>query len=252
MGNFKGLMNAIGGFVKEHSPEILIGIGITGTVTAIVSAARSTKKAVMIVTEEERARQVEELPSKEKFKLVWRCYLPAAMIEMAAIACILGASSINNRRNMALATAYNLSETAFREYEHKVIETLGEKKDQKIKDEVAKERVEKNPVKSTEVIVTEKGNTLCLDVTSGRYFRSDADKLRKIENEINRRLRDEINIPLNDFYYEIGLEETSTGRDLGWNIDHGYLSIYFSTQIAANDEPCLVVNYDVVPIGFAY
>ncbi|MFR8351429.1 MAG: DUF6353 family protein [Blautia obeum] len=45
-----------------------------------------------------------------------------------------------------------------------------------MKDAVAKDKVEKNPVVTREVIITEKGNTLCYDAISGRYFKSDIEK----------------------------------------------------------------------------
>ena len=78
------------------------------------------------------------------------------------------------------------------------------KKEQSVKDAIAKDKLEQNPIVSREVIITEKGNTLCYDVISCRYFRSDIDKIKKIENELNRRMRDDMYISLNDFYYELG------------------------------------------------
>ena len=42
-----------------------------------------------------------------------------------------------------------------------MVETIGEKKEQTVRDAVAKERLEKNPVENKEVIVTAKGDTLC-------------------------------------------------------------------------------------------
>ncbi len=92
-----------------------------------------------------------------------------------------------------------------------MIETIGEKKEQTVRDAIANDRINKNPVSRREVIITEKGNTLCYDAISGRYFKSDIDKLKKAENELNRRMRDEMYISLNEFYYEIGLNPTKIG-----------------------------------------
>lgn len=58
--------------------------------------------------------------------------------------CLIGASSVNLRRNAALATAYTLSESALKEYREKVVETIGEKKEQAVQDAVAKERTSKS------------------------------------------------------------------------------------------------------------
>ena len=47
--------------------------------------------------------------------------IPAGVTVIAAAACIVGANSVNIKRNAALATAYSLSETALKEYQSKVV-----------------------------------------------------------------------------------------------------------------------------------
>ena len=98
-----------------------------------------------------------------------------------------------------------------------------------------------------EVIITEKGNTLCYDAISGRYFKGDIDKIKKAEYELNRQMRDEMYISLNDFYYEIGLDNIKIGDELGWNIDDGYIDLSFSSQLASDGTPCLVIDYSIAP-----
>lgn len=242
--------------IIKHSPEILTGVGIAGMVTTTVMAVRATPKALELIDEEklERADNDENfiygstpLPIKDVIKLTWKCYIPATITGCLSISCLIGASSVNLRRNAALATAYTLSETALKEYRGKVVEVIGDKKEQAVRDAVAKDKIDQNPVTNREVIITEKGNTLCYDVTSGRYFKSDIDKLKKIENELNRQMRDDMYISLNEFYYEIGLSSTSIGDDLGWNIDNGYIDLNFSSQLADDGTPCLVIDYQVAP-----
>ena len=242
--------------VSKHSPEILTGIGIAGMITTTVMAVRATPKALELIDEGklERADNDENfiydstpLPVKDVIKLTWRCYIPAAVTGCLSVSCLIGASSVNVRRNAALATAYTLSETALKEYRGKVVEVIGDKKEQAVRDAVAKDKIDQNPVTSREIIVTEKGNTLCYDVASGRYFKSDIDKLKKIENELNRQMRDDMYISLNEFYYEIGLNPTSIGDDLGWSIDNGYIDLNFSSQLTDDGTPCLVIDYQVAP-----
>ena len=112
---------------------------------------------------------------------------------------------------------------------------------------MAKETLEKEPVENKEVIITAKGDTLCFDIVSGRYFKSDIDKLKKAENELNRQMRNEMYISLNEFYYEIGLESIKLGDSLGWNIDDGYINLRFSSQLATDGTPCLVIDYEYGP-----
>lgn len=232
--------------LSKHSPEILTGIGIAGMITTTVLAVKATPKAVSLL-EDAEFEKGDSLTIPEKIKTCWRCYMPATVTGTLSITCLIGASSTNLRRNAALATAYKLSETALSEYREKVIETIGETKEQTIREKVAEEHIKKNPVCRNEVILTEKGTTLCYDVLSGRYFKSDIDHIKRTVNELNRRMLCEDYISLNDFYYEIGLGSTKIGEDIGWNVTRGLIDIDFGTQLTSEDKPCIVLNYSCEP-----
>ncbi|GHV47389.1 hypothetical protein FACS189499_04830 [Clostridia bacterium] len=243
--------------LKKHSPEILTGIGIAGMIGATIMAVRATPKALRLIERAEVEKSLAlgqgsegldgGLAPIEIVKTTWTCYIPAAVTSVVSVVCLIGASSVNHRRNAALATAYTLSESALKSYKGKVVETIGEKKEQSIRDAVVKDEIDKNPVTNREVILTEKGSTLCYDPVSGRYFKSDIEKIRKSENDLNRQMRDELYISLNDFYYEIGLPEIQIGNDIGWHIDNGYIDIAFGSQLASDGTPCIVLCYHVAP-----
>lgn len=232
--------------MKKHSPEILTGIGIAGMVTTTVMAVKATPKALILIEDKKDELERDDLTALEIIKVTWPCYIPSAVIGSISIFCLIGASSTNLRRNAALATAYTLSESTLKEYQDKVVEAIGEKKEQSIRDSVAKDKVENNPVR--EVIITDKGNTVCYDAISGRYFKSNIDKLKKAENELNRQMRDEMYVTLNEFYDEIGLDHIKVGDDLGWNIDKGYIELQFTSHLDQNGTPCLVIDYRVAPV----
>lgn len=238
----------IGDSVVKHSPEILTGIGIAGMFGAGMLAVKETPKALRLLEEKKKVEQKEELTTNEVVKTTWKCYAPAVATGVLGAACVIGAGSVSARRSAALATAYKISETALAEYREKVIETIGEKKEEAIRDLVAKEKVDKNPVSKNEVIVTEKGNTLCYDSISGRYFKSDKDKIDKAVNTVNKRMLHNTYISLNEFYDELGLPHNKLGDDLGWNVDRdSLLEIYFTSHVADDGTPCLVMEYEVAP-----
>lgn len=186
--NLKAIARSMGMALQKHSPEILTGIGIAGMVTTTILAVRATPKALLLIQEAEEVKHqntdASALTPVETIKAAWLCYVPAAVTGVLSMTCLIGASSVNLRRNAALATAYTLSESALKEYREKVVETIGEKKEQAVQDAVAKERISKSPVTNQEVIITEKGNTLCYDVISGRYFKSDIEKLKRAANDL--------------------------------------------------------------------
>lgn len=245
--NWSKIFKAVQSSAKKHTPEILTGIGITGLVSAGVMAVRATPKALMLIEEKKYDYDVDELTKLETIKTTWTCYVPSVIVGGMSVCCLIGASSVNFRRNAALATAYRLSESALKEYQEKVVEVIGEKKEQNVRDSIVKDKIDKTPVTNREVFLTEKGNTLCLDLMSKRYFRTDIDMLKRAVNDLNRRMRDEMFISLNDFYYEIGLDGIKLGDDLGWNIDRGYIDLQFSSQLANDETPCLVIDYEVAP-----
>lgn len=240
-------MKSIKDTLKKNSPKILMGIGITGMMVTTVMAVKATPKALLLIEEKKRKENVENYKPVEIIKIVWPCYISTTVTGVFSIMCLIGANSLNSKRNAALVTAYAISESTLKSYREKVVELLGEKKDQSIMDEVEKERIAKNPVTSTEIVITNKGDTLCYDAVSGRYFRGDIDKIKRAEQELNRRMRDEMYIPLNDFYYEIGLSDIKLGDILGWNIQNGYIDMDFSSQLASDGTPCLVIDYLIAP-----
>lgn len=246
--NLANLMSNTRRFINKRSPEILTGIGIAGMITTTVLAVRATPKALQLIEEKKNEDWVDELSPLEVVKTAWKPYVPAAVTGIASVACLIGASSVNAKRNAALATAYKLSETALSEYREKVIETIGEKKEKTVRDKVAEERVKKNPVSKSEVVVTNNGTTLCFDPISARYFKSSIDKIKRAENELNKQMLHDISgyVSLNDFYDELGLDHTSVGDDLGWNVDR-LIDISFSSQLNDNGEPSVVLDYLVAP-----
>lgn len=242
-----GVVKNLRSAASKHSPEILTGLGIAGMVTTTVLAVKATPKALKLIEAKKKEERKDELTAAETVQTTWRCYLPAAVTGAISVTCLVGASRVSLRRNAALATAYKLSETALTEYKEKVVDTLGEKKEKNIRDSISKDRVEKKPIKNNEVMVTGKGTTRCLDSLSGRYFNSDIDIIKKAENELNRRMRSDMYISLNEFYDELGLSHISVGDDLGWNIDRGYIEIDFSSQLCDDGIPCIVLDYQVAP-----
>ena len=233
--------------MAKHSPEILTGIGIAGMIATTVLAVKATPKALEYIDTATYEKE-EPLTPVETVKACWKCYIPAAVTGVTSVACLIGASSVSNRRNAALAAACTLSDTALREYREKVVETIGEKKEQAVRDAVAQERIEKKPpVQSSEVILTGNGETLCYDWYTSRTFKSDIDKLKNAVNEINSQMLDEGYVCLNDFYYALGIPNAGIGDTLGWNYNQDKLvKLSLSSQLD-NGVPCMVVDFQVAP-----
>jgi hypothetical protein len=247
MTNTSTIANRLRIAVGRHGPEILTGIGVAGMIAATVMAVRATPKALVLIENRKTETGADELTPVKTIKAAWTCYIPAAVTGCVSAACLIGASSVSVRRNGLLAAAYALSESALKEYRAKVVEVVGEKKERSVTDAIAKDRIVRDPVSSREVIITKHGDTLCYDVISGRYFKSDIETLRQTANKLSRELLSDMTISVNDFYYELGLSGTKQGDQLGWNIVDGLIDLCFSSHLADDGTPCLVIDYQNAP-----
>lgn len=235
--------------LSEHSPEILMSIGIASLITTTILAVGETPKALNLLEKTKQEVGVDELTAVETVRVVWKCYIPAAVSGVFGVACLIGANSVHAQRNAALAAVCKLSETAFTEYRDKVVETIGEKKEAAVLEKVEEDRIRKQPVEKSEVYVTSRGTTLCFDGWSGRYFESSIEEIRRAENTLNNRMLHDITgyATLNEFYDEIGLPHTEVGDMIGWNASH-LVKIHIGATIADDGRPCIAVIHDNRPI----
>lgn len=239
--------NKVTRYVTKHSPEIFTGIGIAGLIGTAIFAAKAQPKALALIEKAEAEKQ-EPLTFGEKVKITWKVYVPAVTTGITSIAFLLGANAVHVKRNAAIATACKLSEVALTEYKNKVVETLGEEKDKEIREAIRKDHVESNPIVVENVITTKKGgNTHCLDYSSGRWFMSDRVQIEKAVNKLNEKLTHDMFVSLNDFYDELGLDRTSIGEVLGWDIMKGIVELQFDTCLDTEGNPCLVVAFENMP-----
>lgn len=250
----KGLQN-IGRAIVKNSPAILTGLGCAGVLTTAFFTGHATLKAYMLIKMEEESREGEytvcsPLSTQEVVKLTWKVFIPPVLMGATSIACIIGANSINTSRNAALAALYSLSETAFREYKEKVVEQIGTQKELRVRDAIAKDRIDKNPVGDRTIIFTGNGDVLCYDTLSDRYFRSSSEKIRQQVLDLGYRLRSEMWLDLNEFYDAVGLGPTKLGYQMGFDLDrtrNGNIEVEYSSCLTPSGEPCLSIEATVYP-----
>ena len=236
-------------WTTKHSPEILTGIGIAGMITTTVLAVKATPKALELIDQRKFELEAEKLPPIEVVKVAWKPYILATVTGVASVACLIGSSRVSARRNAALATAYQLSTTALSEYQNEVLDTIGEKKDQLIREKVAQKQIDKLPTPEEDFEYTGNGQELCLDPLSQRYFVSDITTVRNAAITLNKRMQQSIcgSASLNDFYSELGLEHIDIGYDMGWNANY-LIDLDDHPGKTKNGKLCWVVSHSNPPI----
>lgn len=255
--------------LNENSPTILSSIAVVGTVATAALTGRATFRAADMIAEEERkmaAKKAEEVakqwatsdeklteddvkaPFDEKLtrtrkaKLVWKAYIPPATTCAVTITCIVMAHRITSSKIAALTVASAISERSLQEYKRKVFDRIGEREEQKVRDDIAQERVTKHPPNNREVIIAGAGEVLCLDLHSGRYFQSTVEEIKRAENKVNHELLNFMHVSLSEFYDELGLPPTSYSDHVGWNANDR-VEVKISATMTPDQRPCMAVDF---------
>lgn len=244
----------VGKIVMSRAPEILTVLSISGLITTVGLGMKAHASTV-----EERADYREELLAartneekadilKEAARELGPIYAPMAISGILTISSILAAHHIQAKRAAALATAYSLAEKTLTVYQEKALEKLGEEGGkelmQAVSDKLAEDEAPFDGGYSYRI--DGDGKTLCYDRVTGRYFRSSIENIRAAESAINKSLIDESVVRLGEFYYELGIDDGGFICDgFGWDISRSPLEIYFTSMLDRENNPCLVLNYNV-------
>lgn len=248
-------INKVSNNISKNSPLVLSVFAICGLATTVVLAVKATPKALneLELEKDYIAEETGEMPENIKLKpktivkITWRNYVPATISAFATAGCIIGSQAISARRIGSLANLYSVTSAALDDYKKKVIEKFGENKHREIRDDIARDRVANSEIsESNPVIITGDGEMLCYDSYSGRYFKSDVEKIRRLENKMNKKLLNDNIVSLNDIYYELGLPYIKVGYDIGWNANN-MVEFAFSSQLKDGEIPVLVIDYVCAP-----
>ncbi|AWN05908.1 hypothetical protein SEA_CRICKO_43 [Streptomyces phage CricKo] len=269
--DLSALFQRAGKVAAKNSPAILSAIGVTGTITTAYLAAKGAFRAKEILDEAQTEKDDEarktyleehpnesavdpyletpeaELTNQEKFELTWQCYVPAAISAAVGISAIIFAAHVNERRNAALMSAYSVVEKSYGEYRAKTLAKVGKNKEQAIRDEINQDRVTENPPGKNELIIITEGNVPCRDSFSGRYFDTNMQALRKVENDINWEILNNGYASLSDVWDKLGLQHTTGSDDIGWNTDRQF-ELKVTTTVTTDDRPCFSIEFMPPPI----
>lgn len=172
MNNLSRTFSKVGLQLKKHSPEILVAVGVVGTVTSTVMACKATLKVNDILDETkdtiDKIHECVENPdmadkysiedSKKDLATVYvqtgvklaKLYAPAVALGVLSVGCIVKSNNILTKRNAALAAAYTAVDKSFKEYRGRVVERFGTGLDRELKYDIKAKEIE-------ETVIDEKG-----------------------------------------------------------------------------------------------
>jgi hypothetical protein len=256
-------LNVIKSGVEKHSPAILTGLGIIGIGSTVIFAVRATPKALDLIDnayldkarcdhdemynmEEEPviSHKLEYLGASDVVKATWKCYIPAAIMGAFTIVCFIGSNRVSALRTAALSSAYSMTEKALQTYEQKVIDILGADKNEEIREEIVKDRLDS----STDVVIPtySTGSELCYDCLTGQYFWSDQETIRAAVNDFNKILIGDLYADKNEWLLTVGENQVRDGHLVGWSVSK-LLDVNIKSMVAPNGKPCLAIDYYSLP-----
>lgn len=244
---------------RKQLPAVLTAGAMASLVTTIVLAFDEAPKAkdVLDAAKEElkrenitpeEAKTIKRDAAKEIGKIVW----PVALSAVLTGGFILGSHSVSVKRQAVVTAACTAAESALADYQGKVKDIFGKKKEQEVRDAINVDKLEANPASKNYIIMTGKGDYTCYDAYTGRYFKSSIDKVKEAINNLNHQMTmgSEPYCSLNDFYDEIGLPEVPGGEDVGWKTTEGLIELSETYSKDDLGDPCLVIDFLKRPLPF--
>lgn len=256
MKNVKLLLNKSLLKVRKHSPEILIGVGVVGTVASAVMACKATTKLQGILEDsnvkintinecknnETLSESYSEEDAKKDLTIVYtqtgieivKLYLPSVALGVVSLGCIISSNNILRKRNIALAAAYTSIDKSFKEYRKRVVDRFGEEVEYQLKHNIKAMEIEEVTIDENgkEVKTTKTVETCNIDGYSdyARFFdegcsawQNDPEYnlmfLKAQQQYANDLLKSKGHLFLNDVYEMLGLPISKAGQVVGWIYD---------------------------------
>lgn len=242
MTRMKIALKAAEKFVTDNSPGILTGLAVAGTVTTALLTGKAAYSAALQIA---AADGIETMTTRQKSELVWKEFIPPAVVGVLTITAVIMANQIGARRAAALAAAFKISEELAEEYKERVTKVLGKQKEEKLRSDLAHDRMVAKPEGG--LIVVSGSDTLFYDEMSGRFFKAEIEAVRKAVNEINHKVNNYYHASLTDFYDLIGLGGTQFSDEIGWNTDE-LLDVTYAATLYKEGTPAIAISFNSTPI----
>lgn len=232
---------------KQYSPEILIGLGISSGVIALVQACKGTIKAKDVldpanerindikkyIPTEQQEEKIKEI-KHEVTKKVIKAYAPMAIFAGMSASCFIGSFHIQKGRELAMATAYTALKDCFDSYRKDVEDKYGKDVDKELMSVHKNEKVvghDKDGKPITKVDYDKKTNDyMYLFDPSNINWTPDANTniyyLSSVQAMLNNRLKRRGYVFLYEVYRALGIDPGVVGSRMmqashviGWMYD---------------------------------
>lgn len=261
-------------FLGKHGEKIIFGTKILTRVATPFVAARDTKKYLYEVDRIENQRLEKayklgedinkvdvRLTKKEKAKLVAKCYIPTAAIEVIGLASDFAYKDSRDKTEAIAADVISASASSAA-ITNEVLKNRSTKvENERIRHEIADKKLENAVLanKSGYETVKERYNTatdqrkmIIFDDLTKRYLLASPDEIRGIQDTLDEQICGrEGSVLLADWYYqlmavdptiEFTQEEWNKAYKMEWNyIQNGRFELYIEAKKMDDDFVCSMI-----------
>lgn len=240
----KNLWRSLAKSAKKYTPQLLIGMGLAGMAGAVISGIIEAPKVEQSILDAKREarRKKKRFTKKKETEMRVRGHARTIALFTFSFLAICGGSSIHTRRNVAIGAALETTKVAATEYRRSVKKIVSEDQARDI-DEDFETRTKK---KADKTIIITGDNYLVKDDFTNIIFESSIEKLEHAANEMNKRMREEQYISLDEWYDAIDVQHAPINTMVGWNFNIGYISLSYDAEIY-NNKPVVVLRYNNMP-----
>ena len=251
---FTSLLRSGKRLAVKHAPGLLMGLGTVGLGTAVILAAKAGPKAMTLTeqAEMEKAKQIfpdanprplmAELSWQEKLAATYKLYIPPVGMAVFSLLCFWAAHGIDIRRQAVVAGLYSTAEATLQEYQKKVVEMLGEKQADEIRQSIGNDHVAQQnlpPPPEDYDLGTQKWCYLY-----GRRFPCSYNRIKEVQNNINNQMINEMYASEAELFWALDptgewLRPDDRSRMSGWTVDKMLV-----LRVANPASPILDITYE--------
>lgn len=186
----------------KYMPKALIGISAGATVGSIILAIQAGMEFQKLRDEGE------EITAKDYVRI----FGPCAAAGVFSIACAFAGLTKLEQRYAAAVMAASVYQSKEKEIDAKVREIFGDKEADKVREEIAKDKIKNAPEPPAAY-----GGTLFLDLLTGQYINMDVETIRACINNANGRINNDYDFTLDEWCEMFNEMSNTCNMELGWN-----------------------------------
>lgn len=240
-----------------HSAALYTAVGVSSGLGAIISGIAVTPENTRRLDNErdERARiGAPEMTFWEKARMIGPSYIPCVLLFGTSATCFILNTLREERKIATLAGLYSMSEKSFEEYRDKVKDMFGERKESKVRDEVAADHAKNASNRAQMVVMTGHGTYPVLIDKANILMYSSIQRISEVKADIVKELNGCMYMSLEEVLGKLDapMRKYDTGEyiinfsEIGWNVEDDF-DFFYTYAGGDNGEPTLVLNWSVPP-----